>query len=73
VGAQYWPRTRSALGSRRLSYSLASGSVVGSSLRKALPTVAILAVAVLAAAWPATAAKPHKGARYVGFEGSERA
>jgi len=41
-------------------------------LRKALPTVAILAVAVLAAAWPATAAKPHKGARYVGFEGSER-
>lgn len=42
-------------------------------MRKALPTVAILAVAVLAAAWPATAAKPHKGARYVGFEGSERA
>jgi hypothetical protein len=31
----------------------------------------VIAVAILVAASPASAAKPHKGARYYGFEGSE--
>src|SRR3954453_16976420 len=45
----------------------ASQSSYGRILRRLLLT----AIALLAMAAPATAAKPHKGARYVGFEGSE--
>jgi hypothetical protein len=36
-----------------------------------LTCLGLLAASALTAAWPAAAAKPHKGARYFGFEGSQ--
>jgi hypothetical protein len=40
-------------------------------MRSASLLFVTMVAAVLAAAWPASGARPHQGARYLGFEGSE--